>query len=154
MIVLVNQFAASASEILAGVLQDYGRALIVGGAHTHGKGTVQALVDPSRNLPRLYQRKYADLGSLKITIQKFYRINGDSMQYRGVVPHITLPDTMQYLEYGERYIDNSLPWDRVEAVNFSKRSLISWIWRILVADILYLFLYIIGKVTSSVTINP
>ncbi|MCI5119747.1 MAG: PDZ domain-containing protein [Candidatus Electrothrix sp. AUS4] len=73
MIVLINQFAASASEIFAAAMQDYGRALVVGGAHTHGKGTVQALLDMNRNLPLLHLKKYDDLGALKVTIQKFYR---------------------------------------------------------------------------------
>jgi carboxyl-terminal processing protease len=116
MIVLVNQFSASASEILAAALQDYGRALIVGGAHTHGKGTVQALVDMNRNLPLLHLKKYDDLGALKVTIQKFYRVNGGSTQYRGVVPDVVLPSMLDYLKTGEKYMDYSLPWDQVEDV--------------------------------------
>ncbi|MCI5207645.1 MAG: tail-specific protease [Candidatus Electrothrix sp. ATG2] len=117
MIVLINQFAASASEIFAGAMQDYGRALVIGGAHTHGKGTVQALLDMNRNLPLLHLKKYEDLGALKVTIQKFYRINGSSTQYKGVVPDVVLPSMLDYLETGEQYMDNSLPWDRVEAVS-------------------------------------
>ena len=116
MIVLINQFAASASEIFAAAMQDYDRALVVGGAHTHGKGTVQALLDMNRNLPLLHLRKYDDLGALKVTIQKFYRVNGSSTQYKGVVPDVVLPSMLDYLETGEQYMDNSLPWDRVEAV--------------------------------------
>lgn len=116
MIVLINQFAASASEILAGALQDYGRALVVGGAHTHGKGTVQALLDMNRNLPLLHLKKYEDLGALKVTIQKFYRINGSSTQYKGIAPDVVLPSLLDYLESGEQYLDNSLPWDQVQAV--------------------------------------
>jgi carboxyl-terminal processing protease len=116
LIVLVNQFSASASEILAAALQDYGRALIIGGAHTHGKGTVQALVDMNRNLPLLHLKKYDDLGALKVTIQKFYRVNGGSTQYRGVIPDVILPSMLDYLETGEQYMDNSLPWDQVEDV--------------------------------------
>jgi carboxyl-terminal processing protease len=116
MIVLVNQFAASASEILAAALQDYGRALVVGGAHTHGKGTVQALVDLNRNLPLLHLKKYDDLGALKVTIQKFYRVNGGSTQYRGVIPDVVLPSMLDYMKTGEQYMDNSLPWDQVENV--------------------------------------
>ncbi len=116
MIVLVNQFAASASEILAAALQDYGRALVVGGAHTHGKGTVQALVDLNRNLPLLHLKKYDDLGALKVTIQKFYRVNGGSTQYRGVIPDVVLPSLLDYMKTGEQYMDNSLPWDQVEDV--------------------------------------
>lgn len=118
MLVLVNQFAASASEILAGALQDYGRALIVGGAHTHGKGTVQTLVDLNRNLPLLFRRKYDDLGALKITIQKFYRITGSSTQYKGIIPDVVLPSVLDYLETGEQYLDNSLPWDQVAPVKY------------------------------------
>ncbi len=117
MIVLINQFAASASEIFAAAMQDYGRALVVGGAHTHGKGTVQALLDMNRNLPLLHLKKYEDLGALKVTIQKFYRVNGSSTQYKGVVPDVVLPSMLDYLETGEQYMDNSLPWDSVEAVS-------------------------------------
>ena len=80
LLVLVNQFSASASEILAAALQDYGRAVIVGGAHTHGKGTVQTLLDMNDNIPLLHLKKYDDLGALKVTIQKFYRVNGGSTQ--------------------------------------------------------------------------
>jgi carboxyl-terminal processing protease len=118
MIVLVNQFSASASEILAGALQDYDRAVIVGGKHTHGKGTVQSLMDMNRNLPLLHFKKY-DLGALKVTIQKFYRINGSSTQYKGIVPDIELPSLLDFLETGEQYMDNSLPWDQVDAVAHS-----------------------------------
>ncbi len=117
LIVLINQFAASASEIFAAAMQDYDRALIIGGAHTHGKGTVQALLDMNRNLPLLHLKKYDDLGALKVTIQKFYRVNGSSTQYKGVVPDVVLPSMLDYLETGEQYMDNSLPWDRVDAVS-------------------------------------
>jgi len=116
MIVLVNQFSASASEILAAALQDYGRALVIGGAHTHGKGTVQALMDLNRYLPLLQFKKYDDLGALKVTIQKFYRVDGGSTQYKGVIPDIVLPSLLDYLETGEQYMDNSLPWDQVDSV--------------------------------------
>uniref|UniRef100_UPI004056E512 carboxy terminal-processing peptidase n=1 Tax=Candidatus Electronema sp. TaxID=2698783 RepID=UPI004056E512 len=117
MLVLINQFAASASEILAAALQDYGRALVVGGAHTHGKGTVQALTDMNRNLPLLHLKKYEDLGALKVTIQQFYRVNGSSTQYKGVTPDVTLPSMLDYLETGEQHLDNSLPWDQVKEVS-------------------------------------
>jgi carboxyl-terminal processing protease len=118
LLVLVNQFSASASEILAAALQDYGRAVIVGGAHTHGKGTVQTLIDMNDNIPLLHLKKYDDLGALKVTIQKFYRVNGGSTQYKGVEPDIVLPSLFQHLESGEQYMDNSLPWDQVEPVPF------------------------------------
>lgn len=118
-IVLVNKFSASASEILAAALQDYGRALIVGGDHTHGKGTVQSIVDMNRNLPLFHRKTYEDMGALKVTIQKFYRINGESTQYKGVEPDIVVPTILDYLKSGEKHLDYSLPWDRVEAVNFT-----------------------------------
>lgn len=120
LLVLVNQFSASASEILAAALQDYGRAVIVGGAHTHGKGTVQTLLDMNENIPLLHLKKYDDLGALKVTIQKFYRVNGGSTQYKGVEPDIVLPSLFQHLKSGEQYLDNSLPWDQVEPVPFSR----------------------------------
>ncbi len=119
LIVLVNQFSASASEILAAALQDYGRAIIIGGEHTHGKGTVQALIDLNRNLPLLHLKKYDDLGALKVTIQKFYRITGGSTQYKGVEPDIVAPSMLDYLKTGEKYMDNSLPWDTVTAVDYT-----------------------------------
>ncbi len=118
LIVLVDQFSASASEILAAAFQDYGRALIIGGKHTHGKGTVQALLDMNRNLPLLQLKKYEDLGALKLTIQKFYRITGDSTQFKGVEPDIQAPSVFEFLESGEKYLDNALPWDQVENVGF------------------------------------
>jgi carboxyl-terminal processing protease len=118
LLVLVNQFSASASEILAAALQDYGRAVIVGGAHTHGKGTVQTLIDMNENIPLLHLKKYEDLGALKVTIQKFYRVNGGSTQYKGVEPDIVLPSLFQHLKSGEQYLDNSLPWDQVDPVPY------------------------------------
>ncbi len=118
LLVLVNQFSASASEILAAALQDYGRAVIVGGSHTHGKGTVQTLLDMNDNIPLLHLKKYEDLGALKVTIQKFYRVNGGSTQYKGVEPDIVLPSLFQHLESGEQYLDNSLPWDQVEPIPY------------------------------------
>ena len=116
MVVLTNRFSASASEIVAGALQDYGRAVIVGSNHTHGKGTVQVIMDLDKSLTLRNMRQYMPLGALKMTTQKFYRVTGDSTQYRGVVPDIILPDRSRYNEYGERYLDNSLPWDRIDEV--------------------------------------
>ena len=119
-IVLVNKFSASASEILAGALQDYRRALVIGGEHTHGKGTVQAVIDLNRVLPFRNMDKYLPLGALKVTIQKFYRISGDSTQFRGVVPDIVLPDQFEHLKTGEQHLDYALPWDTVPATSYSK----------------------------------
>lgn len=118
MLVLVNQFSASASEILAGALQDYGRAVIVGSEHTHGKGTVQTLIDLDRSLYWPNMQQFKPLGALKVTIQKFYRISGQSTQANGVIPDITLPDRMQYMKYGEKYSDYALPWDTIPATKF------------------------------------
>lgn len=119
-IILVNQFSASASEILAAALQDYKRAFIIGGDHTHGKGTVQAMMDMNKNLPLLQLQKYDDLGALKLTIQKFYRINGGSTQYKGVEPDLVVPSMFDYLESGEKFMDYSLPWDQVQNVYYTK----------------------------------
>ncbi|MBN1957285.1 MAG: carboxy terminal-processing peptidase [Desulfuromonadales bacterium] len=118
MIVLVNRFSASASEILAGALQDYGRALIVGDAHTHGKGTVQALLDLDRFVNLRGMDKYMPLGAVKVTIQKFYRISGESTQEKGVSPDVVLPSRLDGLESGEQYLDNALPWDRIASAQY------------------------------------
>lgn len=118
-VVLVNKFSASASEILAGALQDYNRAVVMGGEHTHGKGTVQTMFDIDRNVTARNTAKYKPFGALKVTIQKFYRVRGDSTQYRGVVPDIVLPDRFQHLKTGEQYLEHSLPWDKVEPASFS-----------------------------------
>jgi len=122
LVVLVNQFSASASEIVAAALQDYGRAVVVGGVHTHGKGTVQTIIDLNDHIPILHFKKYDDLGALKIMIQKFYRVNGGSTQYKGVEPDIVFPSLFDHLKSGERYLDYSLPWDRIEAVEYTPYS--------------------------------
>ncbi len=119
MIVLVNQFSASASEILAAAMQDYGRALIIGSMHTHGKGTVQAVVELNRYRYPFRTTKTGDLGALKMTIQKFYRINGGSTQFRGVSPDLVVPSMLDHLESGEQYMDYALPWDQVLPVPYS-----------------------------------
>ena len=105
LVVLVNRISASASEIVAAALQDYGRAVIVGDSKTHGKGTVQT-VQP---LSRLSD----DLGSLKVTTASFYRIAGGSTQMRGVMPDIVLPSLFDTLEIGEEFLPNALPWSQV-----------------------------------------
>jgi carboxyl-terminal processing protease len=119
LVVLVNKFSASASEIVAAALQDYKRAVIVGGSHTHGKGTVQTIIDLNENIPLLHLQKYDDLGALKVTIQKFYRVNGSSTQYKGVEPDIVLPNLFEHIKSGERYLDYSLPWDAIQPVEFT-----------------------------------
>lgn len=107
-IVLVDRFSASASEILAGALQDYHRAIIVGTGPTHGKGTVQTLAD----LDRATGGK-VDLGVLKITVQQFFRVSGSSTQREGVTPDIMLPDPAGHIETGERELEHAIPWSEV-----------------------------------------
>ena len=119
MVVLVNQFSASASEIVAGALQDYERAVIVGSDHTHGKGTVQVIMNLDDTLSLRNMERYLPLGAMKLTTQKFYRVSGDSTQYRGVVPDIILPDRQQYSKFGERYLDYSLPWNSIGKVRYT-----------------------------------
>lgn len=118
LVVLVNQFSASASEIVAAALQDYKRAVIVGSKHTHGKGTVQTIIDLNENIPLLQLKKYDDLGALKVMIQKFYRVTGGSTQYKGVEPDIVLPNLSEHIKSGERYLDYSLPWDSIDPVDY------------------------------------
>jgi carboxyl-terminal processing protease len=112
-IVMVDRFSASASEIVAGALQDYGRALIVGTSPTHGKGTVQTLADLDRG-------GSSDLGVLKITIQQFFRVSGSSTQREGVTPDILLPDPTGHLETGERELDHAIAWSQIPAAAHDK----------------------------------
>jgi carboxyl-terminal processing protease len=107
-VLLVDRFSASASEILAGALQDYHRAVIVGTGPTHGKGTVQTLAE----IDRLVNSK-VDLGSLKITIQQFFRVSGASTQREGVTPDVTLPDPAAHIETGERTLEHAIPWSQI-----------------------------------------
>ena len=120
LIVLVNQFSASASEILAGAMQDYGRAVIVGGDFTHGKGTVQAVLN--LNQGPLLSMFGQQMGALKVTIQKFYRVTGASTQYKGIISDIMLPDMFSYVESREKDLEYSLPWDQIQPKPFSKWS--------------------------------
>ena len=113
MVVLTNEFSASASEIFAAALQDYKRAVIIGSKQTYGKGTVQS----SMSLNRFYNYK-SDLGGLNLTIQKFYRINGGSTQLEGVKPDIILPSRYRYMDIGERDFENPLSWDQIPKANY------------------------------------
>jgi len=112
--VLVDGNSASASEIFAGAIQDYGRGLVIG-EPTYGKGTVQNLVD----LDRYARTKDEKLGQLKFTIAQFFRINGDSTQHKGVVPDILLPTARDDTERGERGLENALPWQQVDSARYS-----------------------------------
>lgn len=117
LVVMINRFSASASEILAGAMQDYNRALIVGGEFSHGKGTVQAVYN--LNQGPFLTRFAPMMGAMKITIQKFYRINGKSTQYKGVTPDIILPDPYSYADNREQDLEYSLPWDKVEPLKYT-----------------------------------
>ena len=120
LVILVNRFSASASEIVAAAMQDYGRAVIVGaGPHTHGKGTVQAVIDLDGYVSPM-ARSYSPLGALKITIQMFYRITGGSTQFKGVSPDIVLPDPFAYMDTGEKSLDHAIPYNQVEEVSYDK----------------------------------
>lgn len=119
MVVLVNTLSASASEILSAALQDYGRAVIVGSPNTFGKGSVQTLLDLDTLLPSNYS-KYKPVGSLKLTTQKYYRITGGSVQFRGVQSDIVLPDPYSNLKIGEAHLDYALPWDTIKSTHYQK----------------------------------
>jgi carboxyl-terminal processing protease len=121
LLIMVNELSASASEILAAAMQDYGRAIIVGSPSTFGKGTVQRFFELDQMLnPSLEELK--PLGSLKITTQKFYRINGGATQLKGVNPDITLPDIYQYIDFGEKELDHPMPWTKINPMNYTKWS--------------------------------
>lgn len=113
--VMVDRFSASASEIFAGAIQDYGRGLVVGNT-TYGKGTVQNLLDVNRLMPR----ETAKLGQIKMTIAKFYRITGSSTQHKGVTPDISFPEFFPAEDYGESAEKTALPWDKISETSFAK----------------------------------
>lgn len=115
LVVMVDRFSASGSEIVAGALQDYKRAVIVGTGPTHGKGTVQILADLDRAVGRDQQ-----LGVMKITTQQFFRVSGSSTQRRGVVPDILLPDPAAHIEAGERELPHAIEWSQIEAVEYDR----------------------------------
>jgi carboxyl-terminal processing protease len=125
LIVLTSRLSASASEILAGALQDYGRALIVGDASTHGKGTVQS-VQPLKPFIRAPASMLTnDPGALKLTIKKFYRASGASTQLKGVVPDIILPSIFnESKEFGEQALENPLPWDTIASAKYDHLNLV------------------------------
>jgi carboxyl-terminal processing protease len=117
MAVMVNSNSASASEIFAGALQDYGRAVIIGGQKSFGKGTVQRFIDLDEIVNGNYNT-YKPFGALKLTFQKFYRITGESTQLKGVVPDIILPDQYKYIKYGEAELDHHLDWDKINTTQY------------------------------------
>lgn len=123
LVVLIDKFSASASEIFAGAMQDYDRGIIVGDEATHGKGTVQQLFDLGQGLFRRAVDA-PNYGALKITIQQFYRANGDSTQNRGVEADIALPSLSTHLDVGESDLDHAMAFDRVQAVPYTKYELV------------------------------
>lgn len=116
--VMVNEFSASASEIFAAAIQDYGRGVIIGSTSTYGKGTVQRSIglDPDNN----FMASNSELGSLKLTLQKFYRINGGSTQLKGVIPDVVIPDQYEYLEFREKDNEEAMKWDEISKADYSK----------------------------------
>ena len=117
-VVLVNELSASASEIFAAAMQDYGRAVIIGGNQTYGKGTVQSVI-PINNFYPKYEK---DLGAIKMTIQKFYRVNGGSTQIEGVYSDIAMPNKYSYMKFGERDLTGALIWDKVPQAKYTKTN--------------------------------
>ena len=115
-VVLVDRFCASAAEIVAGALQDYERAVVVGTSATHGKGTVQAVID----LDQQMRTKGDPLGLYKVTVQEYFRVSGGSTQLKGVVPDVLLPDPTSFVESGERTLPHAIPWSTINAVAFVK----------------------------------
>ena len=118
-VVLVNRFSASASEILTAALQDYERAVIVGSNSTFGKGTVQRFFDMDELISNV-PSELRPLGEIKVTTQKYYRINGGSVQLKGVTPDIILPDSYHYLRTGEKDYRNAMEWTEIESQEFGQ----------------------------------
>jgi carboxyl-terminal processing protease len=110
LVILVNELSASASEILAAAMQDYKRAIVIGSKQTYGKGTVQNVLDLNRMIK---QNSEGDMGALKFTTQKFYRINGGSTQLEGVKSDVVVPDRYSYINIGEKDQENPLAWDKI-----------------------------------------
>ncbi len=123
LVVVTSKFSASASEILAGAIQDYQRGIIVGDEATHGKGTVQSLLDLGSQLFR--SPTAPNLGALKITMQQFYRPNGDSTQKRGVLADVALPSITNHMDIAESDLDFAIDFDRVPAAKFNKYTMVT-----------------------------
>jgi carboxyl-terminal processing protease len=119
LVIMVNEFSASASEIMAAAMQDYNRAIIVGSSSTHGKGTVQRFLALNQTLR---SKNLPDLGSVKLTIQKFYRINGDATQLKGVSSDVLMPDNYMYLETGEKEHEYPMEWDQIKSSSYNAKQ--------------------------------
>jgi len=114
LVVVINRLSASASEIFAGAIKDYGRGIVIGDTTTHGKGTVQNVLPVKRNLFNIGNSD--ERGALKVTINQFYRVNGDSTQVEGVKSDIVLPSRIDHMDLGEAFLDNALAFDSIDAV--------------------------------------
>ena len=123
LVVITNRLSASASEIFAGVIKDYGRGLIVGDRTTHGKGTVQSVMNVGRQILPIFSPP--EQGALKLTIQQFYRVNGDSTQNLGVPSDIALPSLLDNMDLGESFLDNAMAFDKIRAAEHARFGLIS-----------------------------
>jgi len=117
--VMVNEFSASASEIFAAAIQDYGRGVVIGSTSTYGKGTVQRNIG-LESASRVLNNDNSELGTIKLTLQKFYRINGGSTQLKGVTPDIILPDQYENLKYREKDNPDAMPWDEIQRALFTR----------------------------------
>lgn len=115
LVILVNEFSASASEILAAAMQDYKRAIVIGSKQTYGKGTVQNVIDLNRMIKN---NTNGDMGAFKFTTQKYYRINGGSTQLEGVKSDVVVPDRYSYIDLGEKDQDNPLSWDEIQPASY------------------------------------
>ncbi|WP_276979042.1 carboxy terminal-processing peptidase, partial [Flavobacterium filum] len=115
LVVMVNNFSASASEILAAAIQDYKRGIVIGSKQTYGKGTVQNVIDLNQFVRG---NTVGDLGALKTTTQKFYRINGGSTQLEGVASDVIMPDRYSHINIGERDLENAMPWSKIDAAPY------------------------------------
>ena len=117
--VMVNEFSASASEIFAAAIQDYGRGVVIGSTSTYGKGTVQRNIG-LESASRVLNNDNSELGTIKLTLQKFYRINGGSTQLKGVTPDIILPDQYENLKYREKDNPDAMPWDEIQRAFYTR----------------------------------
>ena len=115
LVLIVNEFSASASEILAAAFQDYRRGIVLGSKQTYGKGTVQNMIDLNKIISG---NTYGDLGAMKLTTDKFYRINGGSTQLEGVKSDVIFPNRYSYIEVGEKDQENPLKWDKISPANY------------------------------------
>ena len=115
LVLMVNEFSASASEILAAAFQDYRRGIVLGSKQTYGKGTVQNMIDLNKIISG---NTYGDLGAMKLTTDKFYRINGGSTQLEGVKSDVIFPNRYSYIKVGERDQENPLKWDKISPANY------------------------------------